>query len=334
LGATLSFAFFFYSIGEANSFPFRSINIGDKLPAVSVKGLNSQQTVNLSQFQGKPMMVVFFGADISTKKKRSIKALKVVQKLLPFAGKKGINTLVVNVEGDSPDVINEVVSSAALSAEVYVDDQRQAYSGFGIFVMPSILLVTADGLVAAGMGYSRDLPKRLKGEIEIMLGEKTRAQVAEELRPKMVQKSAKEKGAKRHYNLGMTMIERGQPEVAMRELKKAIAIEPGMGQAHTILGCLQLDDDNVADAKVSLAKGIELEPELVAGQICLARIKALEGDLDGAIDDINFMMLRNSRSDELHYVLGKMLEEKADISGAVKEYRKAYELLEKKSHSK
>ena len=33
LGVTLSFAFFFYSIGEANSFPFRSVNVGDSLPA-------------------------------------------------------------------------------------------------------------------------------------------------------------------------------------------------------------------------------------------------------------------------------------------------------------
>ena len=46
------------------------------------------------------------------------------------------------------------------------------------------------------------------------------------------------------------------------------------------------------------------------------------------------MMLRNARNDPLHYVLGIMLEEKADVPGAMKEYRKAYELLEKKSHTK
>jgi tetratricopeptide (TPR) repeat protein len=120
----------------------------------------------------------------------------------------------------------------------------------------------------------------------------------------------------------------------MRELKKAIAIEPGMGKAHTNLGCLKLDDGKVAEAKASLAKGLELEPDSAVGQICSARIKALEGALDEAIDDINFMMLRNARNDTLHYVLGTMLEEKADVPGAMKEYRKAYELLEKKSHSK
>jgi len=102
--------------------------------------------------------------------------------------------------------------------------------------------------VAAGMGYSRDLPKRLKGEMEIMLGEKTRAQIEEELHPKMVEKSAEEKGARSHFNLGKTMIERGQPESAMREFNKAVELEPLMGKALIHLGCLQLDGGKLAEA--------------------------------------------------------------------------------------
>ena len=58
------------------------------------------------------------------------------------------------------------------------------------------------------------------------------------------------------------------------------------------------------------------------------------GELDVDIDDLGFMMLRNSRNNSLHYVLGTMLEEKGDLAGAMREYRKAYELLIKKSHAK
>lgn len=334
LGGALAFIFFFYGIGEANSFPFRSVDIGDGLPAVTIKDLGSQQDVSLDHFKGTPVMLVFFGADIPTKKKRSIKALKVINKLGAFARSKGLEILVVNAQGDSTDVINEVVAKAGLSAKIYADVDRQAYGGLGIFVMPSLLLVSAEGKIAAGMGYSRDLSKRLKGEIEIMFGEKTRAQVAEELRPKMVKKSAEEKGAKRHFHLGMTMIERGQPGSAIREFKKALAIEPDMAKAYVQLGCLQLDEASTAEAKASLARGMSLEPGLADGQICQARIKAREGALDEAIDDISFMMLRNSRNHKLHYVLGTMLEKKNDVNGALKSYRKAYELLEKKSHVK
>lgn len=332
-GLLLAAVFFMFSLcsaGEADSFPFRSVNVGDLLPAMAVRDLAGQQPLDLSHFQGKPLLMVFFGADIPTKRKRSIKALKVVEGLQAFTGEKGIVPLFVDVQGDPAYIVNEVISEAGLSTKVYADSDRQVYTGLGVFVMPSIMLVSAEGRVAAGMGYSNDLAQRLKGEIEIMLAEKTRAQVEEELRPEKVEKSAEEKGAQRHFLLGMTMIERGQPDAAIRELKKAISIEPEMGKAYVYLGCLQLDSGQLATAKESLAKGMESEPDLIDGQICQARIKAGEGDLDGAIDDIGFMMLRNSRNEALHYALAKTLEEKGDLGRAAQEYRKAYELLNNK----
>lgn len=334
MGAILSFVLIFTGYGEANSFPFRSVNVGDQLPPVTVKSLRNQQDEALAKYKGKPLVLVFFGADIPTKKERSIKALQAVQKQADFLKGKGVAVLAIDAQGDDAAIINEVIAESALTLPVYIDAEKQAYGNLGIFVMPSIMLVAADGKVAAGMGYSQDLAQRLKGEVEFLLGEKTRAQVEEELRPEMVEKSQEEKGASRHYSLGVTMIERGQPESAMTELVKAISLEPGMGKAHVRLGCLQLDAGKVAEAKASLAKGMGLEPEMIEGKICQARVKAAEGAVDDAIDDINFMMLRNSRNEVLHYVLGTMLEGKADTAGAMKEYRKAYELLEKKSHEK
>ena len=277
---------------------------------------------------------MFFGADIPTKKERSVKALTALQKMAPFLEGKGVVVITVDVQGDDPDVIREVIAESALAFPVYIDAGRQAYGNLGIFVMPSIMLVAADGTVAAGMGYSHDLDQRLKGEIEVMVGEKTRAQVEEELRPEMVEKSEEEKGAHRHYNLAMTMVERGQPEVAMRELAKAIALAPEMGKAHVHLGCLELEDGQIEKARASLAKGTELEPEMLEGKICAAQLKAKDGELDEAIDDLNFMMLRNSRSPSLHYVLGTMLEAKDDKANALREYRKAYELLQKSTSEK
>jgi len=334
LGIILSCLFVFSNYGEANSFPFRSVNVGDQLPEVTVKSITNQQDESLAKYKGKPLVLVFFGADIPTKKERSVKALKALQKMTPFLGSKGVAVLTVDAQGDETAVIDEVISTSASTFPVYVDAERQAYGNLGIFVMPSIMLVAADGTVVAGMGYSHDLDQRLKGEIEVMLGEKTRAQIEEELRPEMVEKSEEEKGAHRHYNLGMTMIERGQPEAAMRELAKAIALEPEMGKAHVQLGCLQLAAGQLDEARVSLAKGAELAPDMLDGKICSARLKAKDGKLDEAIEDINFMMLHSSGSPALHYALGTMLEAKDDKTKALHEYRKAYELLEKSSHEK
>ena len=71
----------------------------------------------------------------------------------------------------------------------------------------------------------------------------------------------------------------------------------------------------------------------VDSQLDRVMVTASEGSLDEAIDDINFMMLRNSRSPRIHYVSGVLFEEKGDLVKAMQEYRKAYELLQKKSHN-
>lgn len=333
-GVALAWLLIFTGYGEANSFPFRSINVGDPLPAVTVKSLRGQQDEPLARYKGKPLLLLFFGADIPTKKERSVKALQAVAKLADFLAGKGVVVLGVDAQGDDAALVTEVGGLAGWSLPLYIDADKQAYGTLGIFVMPSLLLVGGDGKVVAGMGYSHDLGQRLKGEVEVMLGEKGRLQVEEELRPAMVEKSAEEKSAARHYGLGMTMLERGQPETAMAELAKAVSLEPSLGKAHLHLGCLQLDSGQVAEAKLSLARGMALEPEMIEGKICQARLKAAEGNVDEAIDDLGFLLLRNSRNQGLHYVLGQLLESKGEVTGAMQEYRKAYELLERKGHEK
>ena len=71
-----------------------------------------------------------------------------------------------------------------------------------ILFTPSILLVSAEGKVVEGMGFSRDLPKRLKKAIETMSEEKTIVQAEEELPQKSVDKSVDEKRGKPHFNIG------------------------------------------------------------------------------------------------------------------------------------
>jgi peroxiredoxin len=334
LVATLFFVFSVYGVGAANSFPFRVVKVGDQLPVILVKDLGTQQEVNLAQFAGKPLLLVFFGADLPVKKERAVLALKVVRDLASFTAARGVVTVVVNAQGDAVEVVAEVAAAAGLTGPIYADIERRVYGDLGVFVMPSVLLVTADGKVAAGLGYSRDLAKKLTGEIEIMLGEKGRDQVEAELRPEMRERSPAEKGASRHFNLGLVMIERGQPESALREFAKAVSYDPGLGAAHIHLGCLQLDDGRIDEAQASLAKGLELEPNLVVGLICQARIKAGRDDLAGAIEDLTMLLPRNTRDDSLHYALGNLLALKGDQAGAMQEYRQAYELLQKKSRQR
>ena len=328
------FCLFLAESTPAKSFPFRVVKVGQPLPALTVQDADSGETVNVAPADGRGLLMVFVGADLPSKKKRSLKALKGLAKLDDFLSKKKIDIYVVDSQGGGDqDAVREILAKARLDARLYTDPGREAYGRLGIFVMPSVLLVAPDGKIAAGMGYSHDMSKRLKGAVEIMLGEKTREEVEAELHPKMVEMSKEEAAARRHFHLGQTLAAKGQPEMAIKEMKKAIAIDAKMGKAHIALGCLFLDTGDRAAAEKSLAVGLELEPDDLSGQICRARIKAASGGVDEAIDDLRVLMFRHLRSPELHYWLGSFYEMKEDSASAAGEFRKAYELLKRRGIS-
>ena len=320
--------------GLANSFAFRSISPGEPLPPLVLTAQDSGQPMTLTQDSSKNSLIVCWGADNKIKKKRVIEMMKIIQKLQAFLNNKKISQYIVNAGNDNPEIIHEVMATADLPLPVYLDLDLKAYGKLGIFVLPSILLVDPQGNIAAGMGYSRDLGKVLQGEIEIMLGEKDRAQFEQELHPVVAEKSVEEKTAKRHLHLGQTMAKRGQPESAIKELKKAIELAPDMADAHIQLGCLYTDANQISLAKEALAKGLAITPDSLDGQVCQARITAREGDIATAIDDLLFLRLRNQRDYNLHYVTATLLVQQGKFEEAAKEYDSAYNLLLKKSRAK
>ena len=191
------------------------------------------------------------------------------------------------------------------------------------------MLLDKDGKIVSGLGYSKEFSDRLKGEVQIMLGEKTRAEVEKELRPEMVEKSADEKQTTRHLNTADVMIKRGQIDSAISELKKALEIDPNLGEAHGQLGCLYLDKGQLEEAKKELDTSYEINPDYLPANICDARVQAEEGNVDDAVGDLKALLFRNSRNPDLHFALGLLYEKQQNFTEAASEYRKAYELVSK-----
>lgn len=326
---TACFMLLFCGSGIASSFPFRVVAQGDAVPPLTFNSLSDGSALAVDSLKGNPAALVFWGADIDTKKERSIKTFEATEAILPFLDERNVKVLLVNAQGDSKDVVQSTVSGLSGKLPVYTDDSQKAYGDLGIFIIPSVMLLDKDGTVVAGLGYSKDFSERLKGEVQVMLGEKSRADMEKELRPEMVEKSAEEKESTRHLNMAEVMMKRGQTDSAISELKKALEIDPKMGEAHGQLGCLYIDKGQLEDAKKSLDTSYEIVPDYLPANICDARVRAEEGELDDAVDDLKALMFRNARNPDLHFTLGTMYEKQQKFTEAAAEYRKAYELVSK-----
>ncbi|MCL7489604.1 MAG: tetratricopeptide repeat protein [Desulfobulbaceae bacterium] len=321
--------FFMCSASQASSFPFRTVSPGDPIPSLTFTAVADGKTVTTDSLKGNPAAYIFWGADIETKKDRSLKAFNDTEKILPFLEERKVKVLLVNAQGDPKDVMESVVSGLSGKMPVYTDDSQKAYGDLGIFIVPSVMLVDKDGKIVAGLGYSHDFSDRLKGEVQVMLGEKSRADMEKDLRPEMVEKSKEEKQTTRHLNTAMVMMKRGQTDSAISELKKALEIDPQMAEAQGQLGCLYLDKGQLDEAKKALDASYEIDPDYLPANICDARVRAEEGSPDEAVEDLKALLFRNARNPDLHYTLGTIYEKQEKFTEAAAEYRKAFELINK-----
>ncbi|MBU0945739.1 MAG: redoxin family protein [Proteobacteria bacterium] len=318
--------------GLAKSFPFRALSVGKPVPEAKFIGYKGEEAKTIHSFAGKPLLLAFWGgADMEAKKKRAVNTIKAVQELEPYLKKKGVSVLVVNMQNDQQNVVDEVSALAGLTMPVYKDASQEAYASFGVYVLPSFLLIDKDGNVSGGSGYSKDIAQRLRGEVDVMLGLMTPEELEAELNPVMKVVPKEEKLALRHMQMGTVMKNKGMPDAAIREYMTALELNPVLHEARVGLGCLYLEKGALDDAIKELEAGLAGDPDSLEAEICLARVSAEMGEVDEAVLDLKNLLFRNSRNYDLHYFLGTFLERQGKYEESAQSYRKAFDLLQRKT---
>jgi len=334
LAAIITVIFVFFNDCAASSFPFRTFDVGDAVPTAEFVEYNGKQNQSIAALKGKNILAVFWGADITEKKEHAVRILKQLNEAAQFFQERNITIFSVNIQGDGSDIITDVLKQSGSTVQVYIDPTQQAYSTLGIYVMPTMLLVNQSGKVVAGFGYSKNSVEHIKGEVEIMLGKKTRAQIEEELNPKVVQKSQEESQAIHHMNFASVMLKRGQVDAAIREFEKALALEPNLAPAMTELGCIYLETGDLAKAGETINKALTLAPDCVRGQRCAAQLKTRQGKIPEGQAELEKLLAANPEIYKIGYTLGRLAEDQGQKSKAAKYYREAYDVLKKQNDDK
>lgn len=326
----LSLAFFTFPGGEGNalSFPFRTFASGDPVPAAAFSEYSSNQTLSFADLKGEDFLAVFWGADLPEKKEHSILILKQIQEQAHFFQERNIRVLSINIQGDSSETIADVLRQSGGSGPVFIDPGRESYGSLGIYVMPTLLLVDKTGTTIAGQGYSHNSVDRLKGEIEILRGEKNRDQVEEELQPSNREIPLQQKQADSHLNFGRIMEKKGRINSAIREFEQALALVPELPSALIELGCLYQKAGNTAQAEETINKALALAPGSLRARICAAQLMSRLGKTAQAKNALERLLAENPHLAEIPYQLGKLHEDQGQAEQASQYYRRAYEVLQ------
>ncbi|MBI5014626.1 MAG: redoxin domain-containing protein [Deltaproteobacteria bacterium] len=316
----LAAAGFLPSTAEA----FRSLKEGAPAPDFTLKSTKGDD-VSLGSFKDKAVVLAFVrqGQDKSDK---VLKALSSLDEAL--AAKSQVLIVVANPsEGDAA----AWAGKSGGSLTVLLDPGEDVYAKYGALVAPATGVIKPDGTFLAEVaGYSASYKDEVEGLLKVGLGLATAEQVkAEAEKAKVGDTPEARKAAERELDKARLLVQRKMRDKALEPAKQAVASDDTYAPAHAFLGRLLLDesDANADEALTHFDRALELAPKDVEAKIGAARVKALKGDIDGAVSLLEDAAKLNPKPERVYYQLGLVYEKGGQNEKAAEAYRKALEKL-------
>jgi tetratricopeptide (TPR) repeat protein len=105
-----------------------------------------------------------------------------------------------------------------------------------------------------------------------------------------------------HYLYGYLLFGK-DPDGAIAEFKKELAIAPSNATAEAMLGWADMIEENYPEARIHGAKAVALAPQITAGQLVLGRALVETGDLKGGVEHLQQALSAEPGNLEVHLAL-------------------------------
>ena len=128
------------------------------------------------------------------------------------------------------------------------------------------------------------------------------------------------------YNLGAALQAEGKLDDAMREIKAAIALDPGQATAHNTLGAALYARGDAAAAAAEFAEVLRLRPDDANARYNLGQIRLAQGRTEEAGGLFREVLRLQPDDANAHAQLGAVLQEMGDLEQAVLHLREALRL--------
>ncbi|MDX6497583.1 MAG: protein O-GlcNAc transferase [Blastocatellia bacterium] len=124
------------------------------------------------------------------------------------------------------------------------------------------------------------------------------------------------------YFHALSLYNSGNIALAETEARRALRIDAGAVEAHTLLGIILAARGNAnAEAADALSQAIALNPASFDAHFYLGRVLYVMKDYAGAVKALRAAMKLNPRQPEARFFLGTALESAGDSEGAMAEYQ-------------
>ena len=298
---------------------------GDPAPDFQIRTIDNQE-ITLSDLKGKIIILAFWKRD----QDYSEKTLADLERVYQEYRDRGVTVLALNGDKASEPEIRSIGTTQTLNYPLASDPELDVYGRFGVMVLPTTLVIGPEGkLVYHRSVHTKDFYQQFRGQVRVLLGEITRAQLEAELNPqKMQEKSAARKKATRYLNLGRMLMELNYQDKARVELEKAVEAEPSLAEPHLLLAKIHLEDKEVSKARAELEQVLKLNPGSKEGKLLQGLTYARQGEDRLAISVLQELVENNPEPPpEAYYQIGKIYQKQNKTPEALEAYQVALDLL-------
>ena len=134
------------------------------------------------------------------------------------------------------------------------------------------------------------------------------------------------RGAHKHYEKGVKLLEKQQLDEAIAELLAATKLNPKLADAHKALGIALTQKGELQAAGESFNKAIQINPTLYQAHIGLINVLKQTGDLEGAIAISKKALALKPREVDAHLLLGQVYQQNRDLDSAISQFREAIQI--------
>jgi peroxiredoxin len=250
-----------------------------------------EKTLSLEYLAGHPGVILFW----STWSPRSAEILEDFSGYHRQFSAQGLRIVAINVDGENLDrrrreEIRRYTEERDPPFPVLFDGKLEAFAAYGVMAHPSAVVIDREGRITYTLGgYPPSLRDELRDNLLKVLGLYVEPVVTDLPDEGYVPAG----GARQHYNLGLSLIEKDQPERALAAFREATGRDPSF-----------------------------IEPAIM-----IARISLATGEIEAAADFLKSIDPVALNRGDLRYLLGTMMLLRGRDAAA----EKVFQRLEEKS---
>lgn len=296
---------------------------GEAIPQFTLKTIDGLE-ISHETIKGKPTVLAFFAIDNATRRERAFEMLAVLKRLREQYGE-GVN--VYGICSDREGCESPEVKKAGGNLPIMDDTQRVAYALFGVFMMPTTMVVSPEGELLAKLPYSGNARNSLEGWIKIAMGELTEEEWVAEQQSEEPELSNEEKQALHHMQLAKVMVKRRMYPQAVDEYVKAAALEPENIEPLVEQGFILLKLERWIEAEALFLKVLDMNLDSIPAVAGLGLALHSQGKNDEALLELEDASMVTKPMPRVLIALAEIYAAKGDKDKALATYAKAFKQL-------